>query len=405
MFAFHRQPLKTIYLAYFLATTILIRLPLWTIIAAIPPLRPRRSWPFRRVLIFRAMKASVGVYFDVGFPVSIGQDPGQCAASSTARETGFTWVEPLAEEQIVGELKELAALNNVQAVRTAGYWFQAAPEDIGTVKKAAKDEKVIMHLHSGGHVFGSAHPKGGPSGPICNGLLQHCTQVTRIFSCGYRLSSSSPFPEANPFPAAVLDSLAGYNYLIHTVGFQPQNVVVCGDSAGGNLAISVVRYLANEAFSVLSLPVPRGLILVSPSVEWGITHDGPKSSWRLNADSDYSVPFFQGYTQKSLLGNLPVEMAYTSPWISPGSLKIQASDVEHLFRGFPVTFILSGEAEIARDSIRTFCDRLSRDIGKDNVTYIEMKDVTHDVVVMRFLEPERTMALMEISRWLEGILA
>ncbi|KAJ7686547.1 Alpha/Beta hydrolase protein [Mycena rosella] len=407
MFAFHRQPLKAVYLAYFLVTTVLVRLPMWTTIAAIPRLRPRRSWSFRRTLIFYAMVAFIRLFFDIGFPVSLGQNPEVIAVSSPER-AGFAWAEPLAEEQIVGELKELAAL----AVRSAGYWFANTPEDAGTAKKAANDEKVIMHLHSTlfqpiswGAVMGLAHPKGGPAGPVCNGLLQHCPQVTRVFSCGYRLSSSVPFPVANPFPAGVLDSLAGYNYLIHTVGFQPQNVFICGDSAGGNLAISLVRYLANNALSVLSLPVPRGLILVSPSVEWGITHDGPKSSWRLNAGSDYSGPFFQGYILKSLLGNLPVDMAYTSPWISPASLELPPSDIEHLFQGFPATFILSGEAELARDSIRTFNDRLCRDIGKDNVTYKELKDVTHDVVAMRFFEPERTVALTESSCWLEKMLA
>ncbi|KAJ6594256.1 alpha/beta-hydrolase [Mycena capillaripes] len=403
MFTFHRQPLKTLYLTYFLVTTIFIRLPCWTLMAAIPALRPRKSWPFRRALILHVMKALVGLFFDIGFPVSVGQNPEEIASSPTANETGFTWVDPVDDEQVVGELKELAARNNVKAVRTAGYWY-TSPTNSGTVDKAAPNEKVIMHLHSGGHVMGSAHPKAGPAGPFCNGLLQHCSQVTRVFSCGYRLASSAPFPATNPFPAGVLDSLAGYNYLVHTIGFQPQHIFVCGDSAGGNLAIALIRYLANNAFSVLSLPVPRGLILVSPSVEWGITHDGPKSSWRLNIGSDYSGPFFRGYTQRSLLGNLPVDFAFTSPWLSPASLKLRSSDVETLFKGFPATFILAGEAEIARDSIRTVRDRLCQSIGEENVTYSEMKDVTHDVVTMRWFEPERTNAIIDISTWIGKVL-
>jgi acetyl esterase/lipase len=239
--------------------------------------------------------------------------------------------------------------------------------------------------------MGSAHPQGGPAGPFCTDLLRHCSQVKRIFSCGYRLASSTPFPAANPFPAAVLDSLAGYNYLVHTVGFQPQHIFICGDSAGrfyrvfsrantdhdhlegGNLAIALIRYLAQNTFSVLSLPVPRGLILVSPTVEWGITHNATNSSWRLNRGSDFSGPFFRGYTLRSLLGNLPVDFAFKSPWISPASPSLSPYD-ENLFKGFPTTFIMAGEAEIALDSIETFRDRLSQNIGEDNVSYIAMKD-------------------------------
>ncbi|KAJ7169109.1 alpha/beta-hydrolase [Mycena crocata] len=427
MFAFRRQPLKAVYLAYFLVTTLFIRLPLWTFMAFFPALRPRRSWPFRRALIFHALKAFVELFFEIGFPeycatlwalrtlqlpymglqespgfadVSIGQNPERIASSPDAGESGFTWVEPLANEQIVGELKELAVLNSVQALKTAGYWYPS-PVNTGIVQTASPDEKVIMHLHSGGHVMGSAHPKGGPAGPFCNGLVQYSSY--KVFSCGYRLSSSAPHPAANPFPAGVLDALAGYNYLVHTVGFQPQHVFICGDSAGGNLAIALVRYLTGNALSVLSLPVPRGVILVSPSVEWGLTHDGPNSSWRLNSGSDYSTPFFSGYTQKSLLGSLPVDMAYTSPWISPGSLKLRPSDIENLFQGFPATYLLAGEAEIARDSIRTIRDRLYRDIGKEQVTYNEMKDVTHDVVAMQWFEPERTNAIIGICRWVEQV--
>ncbi|KAJ7864032.1 alpha/beta-hydrolase [Mycena leptocephala] len=401
-FAFHRQPLKTVYLAYFLTTTLFVRLPCWALVAAIPALRRRKSWPFRRALMLHVMKALVGLFFDIGFPVAIGQHPEEIASSPTANETGFTWVEPVAKEQIVGELKDLAALNNVKAARTSGYWY-TSPTNIGTIESASPDEKVIMHLHSGGHVMGSAHPDGGPAGPFCTDLLRHCSQVKRIFSCGYRLASSTPFPVANPFPAAVLDSIAGYNYLVHTVGFQPQHIFICGDSAGGNLAIALIRYLAQNTFSVLSLPVPGGLILASPTVEWGITHNATNSSWRLNRGSDFSGPFFRGYTLRSLLGNLPVDFAFKSTWISPASLSLSPYD-ENLFKGFPATFILAGGAEIALDSIETFRDRLSQNIGEDNVTYIAMKDVTHDVVTMRWFEPERTYAIMEIATWIGQVL-
>ncbi|KAJ7631434.1 hypothetical protein DFH06DRAFT_1005096, partial [Mycena polygramma] len=382
-------------------TTLLFRLPCWVLRAAIPVLRPRSSWPFRRTLSFYLMKAFVSLFFDVGFPPAlIGLNPEEVAASPSASEMGFTWVEPLADEQIVGELKELAALNNVKAVRTHGYWY-TSPNNFktGTVERANPEEKVIMHLHSGGHVMGSADPKGGSAGPFCSGLLEHCPEIRRLFSCEYRLASSAPFHVANPFPAGLLDALAGYNYLVHTVGFQPQHIFICG-----NLGIALVRYLVQNALEVLSLPVPRGLILVSPSVEWGITHDGPSSSWRLNSGSDYSNPFFRGYTQKSLLGNLHVDFAYTSPWLSPASLKLRPSDIETLFSGFPATYIQVGEAEIARDSIRTLRARLTHNIGEENVTYNEMKNVTHDVVAMRWFEPEKTNAIVDICIWIGKVL-
>ncbi|KAJ7589183.1 alpha/beta-hydrolase [Mycena floridula] len=401
MFTFRRQPFKAFYLTYLILTGLLIRFPFWTFKAAIPALRPRRDWSFSRALILPALRAFVTSFFAIGFPISIGQNPEEIAVLPTATEVGFIWVEPLKNEQIVGELKELAWKNNVEALKTSGYWFPAPSQP--EAKTATNGEKVILHLHSGGHIMGSAHPKGGPAGPVCSGLLQH-TQIKRIFACGYRLSSSAPYPAVNPFPAGVLDALAGYNYLIHTMGFSPQNIVISGDSSGGNLANAVVRYTVSNG-SAVSLPAPRALLLLSPSVEWGLTHDSPGSSWQTNRATDYCGAFFEGYTQRSLLGNLPTEFAFTSPWISPASLRLEPSVVEAYFKGFPTTYLQSGGEEMQLDSMRTFRDRLINAIGKDQVRYYEVEGGTHDLITMEFFEPERTATLQDISLWLDKTLS
>lgn len=129
----------------------------------------------------------------------------------------------------------------------------------------------------GGYVVGSAHPEGGLIGSISQGLLEYCTRIGRVFGGQYRLCSAKPFAPANPFPAALLDALSSYHYLVHTAKFKPENIIVSGDSAGGHLAFTLVRYLATVKF--VDLPVPGGLILQSPTCEWAVTHIGPESSW------------------------------------------------------------------------------------------------------------------------------
>ncbi|KAJ7574266.1 alpha/beta-hydrolase [Mycena floridula] len=399
-FAFRSQPLKAVYLLYFILSTLFIRLPFWALVASIPAWRPRRSWSFIRSIQFLGMKTLVKAFFHFGFPLFPGHDPRDVASSPTAvEETGFVWVQPLVAEQIVGELEHMAEINGVIAMPTSGYWFGSVPK----LEEITATDKVILHLHSGGHVMGSAHSKSGPAVPVSNGFLQHYPRIKRIFSCSYRLSSSFPYPALNPFPAGLLDALAGYNYLVHTLGYQPKNIIISGDSAGGNLAIGLVLYLSKNTFpETLALPVPGALILLSPSVEWSLTHDGPNSSWRRNQASDYGVPFFAlGYSRRSLLGKLPADTAITSPWISPGSRKLKP--IENLFAGFPPTYILVGEAEIACDSIRTFRDRLCEDIGKDKVRYNEVMDATHDILAMTWFEPERTHALKDIASWLKTV--
>ena len=95
------------------------------------------------------------------------------------------------------------------------------------------------------------------------------TGAPHLFSVEYRLSSTHPLPEENPFPAALLDALAGYVHLVDVMGYDPANVIVAGDSAGGNIALALARYLVEirgrraEA-GVALLPAPPGhLLLIS----------------------------------------------------------------------------------------------------------------------------------------------
>ena len=54
---------------------------------------------------------------------------------------------------------------------------------------------------------------------MCKGYLEHFGSNLRIFTLEYRLSSAKPFKQANPFPASLMDAVAGYRYLVHDLGF------------------------------------------------------------------------------------------------------------------------------------------------------------------------------------------
>ena len=47
----------------------------------------------------------------------------------------------------------------------------------------------------------------------------------------------------NPFPAALLDAISCHHYLLHDMGFQAQDIILGGDSAGGFLAVALARNL------------------------------------------------------------------------------------------------------------------------------------------------------------------
>ncbi|HEY4342915.1 MAG TPA: alpha/beta hydrolase [Parvibaculum sp.] len=122
------------------------------------------------------------------------------------------------------------------------------PAEWSSTPGAACD-RVIMYMHGGGYVIGS--------------IASHRHLVTelgraagtRALSLDYRLA-----PE-HPFPAAVDDALAGYRFLL-AEGFEPGNIAIAGDSAGGGLTVATLL-----AIREAGLPQPSMGFCISPWVD------------------------------------------------------------------------------------------------------------------------------------------
>lgn len=250
--------------------------------------------------------------------------------------------------------------------------------------------------------MGSASPS-GQSGPAITDFVKECSGVLeRAFCLNYRLSSAAPFEPANAFPAALIDALAGYRYLVEVLGFKATNIIVSGDSAGGHLAFVLIRYLTQETNP--TLPPPGAAVLLSPTGDWGCTHDAdPGSAMTRNARSDVCQVIFQsGYTARALRGALPEDSATTNSWISPSSLHI---DTHGLFVNYPPTFILAGGAEQGVDFIKTLYDRLQTDNDANKIKYSEYSDASHDFIMAGYHEPEKTEGAKEVAHWLSTVYA
>jgi acetyl esterase/lipase len=272
----------------------------------------------------------------------------------------------------------------------------------------APGEKVIYALHGGAYIRLSAHPS-DPTAAIARGLVNTVDSVRRVFSVEYRLSSGKPFQVANPFPTALLDALAGYLYLVNEVGFSPSDIIVEGDSAGGNLALALTRYLVGYK-GITGLPAPPGsLILLSPWVDLGQSHCNiPNGSAVTCVKSDYiHSPTHPGskWPVTAFVGPHGLEAAEINPYISPASLN-PALVVD--FEKFPRTLIIAGSAEVLLDQIRTLRDKMFKDLGEGNgisdnegkVRYFEVPDCFHDFLIFPWDQPEVNNTLNAISEWI-----
>jgi len=99
---------------------------------------------------------------------------------------------------------------------------------------------------------------------------------------------------------------------------QRPRIILIGDSAGGNLVLALARWIRDEGV----LPVPDGMILLSPSCDPSHTLPQVPASRRRrpHADTDYllDTPEPRALLSRTFLGHHPNEMVY-SPYISPAS--------------------------------------------------------------------------------------
>ena len=312
------------------------------------------------------------------------------------------WVSPT-PQLLYGEVKGWAETAGVQCVRIPGYWIhdENLRVDVGT--RPNEHEKVLYHLHGGYYSTFSAHPEDAVA-KIPRGILKHSKYTMRTFSVEYRRTSGPWDAPVNPFPTALLDAIAGYYYLVHDVGFSPENIVVVGDSAGGNLALALVRYIqeAHDAKIHQALQMPSKLILLSPWVDMSVRGYEPNSSAYTNISSDFidvTAPL-HSLTIRRFVGSLGRNFAETNRYLSPGSESPSAEPVS--FEGFPRTIIISGGAETFLDQIRSFDLKMSRTMG-DDVRYYEFPDAVHNFIAVPAHERERDEALGILGKWVDAV--
>lgn len=115
------------------------------------------------------------------------------------------------------------------------------------------DTSTILYFHGGAFVAGSARSSIGFASEISR------RTGVRVVSVDYKLA-----PE-HPFPAALEDAVSAYRGLLEA-GVPSANIALFGESAGGNLAASLLLAIKQD-----KLPMPASAVLVSPWMDLGLT--------------------------------------------------------------------------------------------------------------------------------------
>jgi monoterpene epsilon-lactone hydrolase len=126
------------------------------------------------------------------------------------------------------------------------------------------NNQVLLYIHGGGFILGSINDHRLLTVELAH-RLKH-----KVLSINYRLA-----PE-NKYPAHLNDCVAAYMWLL-SEQTDPKNIIIAGDSAGGNLTLTTLLKLKEE-----NLPMPRGAICLSPVTDLTFTD----TSFYLNSQTD-----------------------------------------------------------------------------------------------------------------------
>lgn len=189
------------------------------------------------------------------------------------------------------------------------------PAEWNYVNRAHMKKYVILYCHGGGYSTGSSL-----YARTLTGKLAMSTSMD-VLSFDYRLA-----PE-HPYPAALEDAMRVWNYLM-LLGYGARDIIVAGDSAGGNLALTMSLKIKEQ-----QRLLPRGLVLMSPWTD--LTSSG--KSYEKKADID---PVLNAEYLAEMIHNYADGQDLKNPLVSP-----LFGDYE----GFPPVHIQVGSNEILQD--------------------------------------------------------
>ena len=204
---------------------------------------------------------------------------------------------------LLGNNKEVS-IKEIELEGIHGEWI--------SVNRAHMKKYIILYCHGGGYSTGSSLY----ARTLTTKLATSTSMDVLCFD--YRLA-----PE-HPYPAATEDAMKIWNYLM-LLGYGARDIIVAGDSAGGNMALSLVMKLKME-----NRLLPRGIMLMSPWTD--LTSSGKSHITKADIDpvlnANYINEMIENYAKGENLKN---------PLISPlfGS-----------YEGFPPTYIQVGSNEI-----------------------------------------------------------
>ncbi|KAI2638604.1 alpha/beta hydrolase fold-3 domain-containing protein [Xylaria nigripes] len=339
-------PVLSLFYKILYTGTIVARLPVWIFSYSLfRRARQHPSWTFRQAIMVRILTEAVYMASRTETPLPQPLTPGK-------EKDRWEVLQPFPKDVYRGPL----AHETVEPAVIGGTWYPSKPSD------PANAPPMVLHIHGGAFVLSNGRIADCEG--LCGQLLEN-GKVNTVFVPQYRLSAR---PTSATFPAALQDALTSYLYLVRTLGIPASKITLSGDSAGGNLAIALLRYLA-EFGEEQGIPQPRSATIVAPWVSPS-KHLWPPITITSNPNyhTDYLGTELCNWGAKTYIP----EGMEDHPYIMP---------LGHPFKTPVPMLVTLGDAEILAVDGVEWIREMSGVEGNEVETYFE-KGAPHDTVLM-----------------------
>lgn len=233
----------------------------------------------------------------------------------------------------------------------------------------AEDSPVLLCFHGGGYVGGSmfTHRK----------MFSH---LAKAIGCRALVIDYTLVFQGGVFPRPVIEGLTAYRWLLEQ-GIPARRILFAGDSAGGQLSVTVQLRAREEA-----LPLPTATMLISPWTDLEVT--GKSMDYNEDNDALFTKQWIKDMAAAFLNGRDPRDPA--------------ASPLHADLTGFGPLYIQVGDQETLLDDSRLFAKHAEQ-AGLD-VRLDEFPGQQHSFQMAAGLAPEADDAIDRLAAWARSLL-
>ncbi|KAK2612699.1 hypothetical protein QQS21_001316 [Conoideocrella luteorostrata] len=261
-------------------------------------------------------------------------------------------------------------------------------------RHAAK--KFVLFFHGGGYVA-----------PMLPGHLEWCWRsyveagVETGIETAVAVLEYTLCPEAQ-YPVQLGQAVDAFSHLLES-GIQPQNLIIGGDSAGGNLAAQLIGHLCDHTPPIAPVNLQRplaGVFLVSP---W-LSDKFADESFMENDHIDMLSKGLEKRHRVYYLGLLSVEHSLSTSHVRAFPVDGDLSYLKNMSRVVKEMYVTAGNEEVFRDQVVRYGSEVSQANPSLKVRLDIQKDMAHDFILLEGQDRVNGPCIREMKMWAKMVI-